>query len=77
MRITRPSLNPPTLNPNWSESTTQPAKSIAGNVSHTFGPTLQWDTTAGFSMFSQNLIYSTNGKNDINEQHSAHQWLSH
>jgi len=34
-------------------------------VSHTFGPTLQWDTTAGFSMFSQNLIYSTNGKNDI------------
>jgi hypothetical protein len=61
----RPSLNPPTLNPNWSESTTQPAKSIAGNVSHTFSPTLQWDTTAGFSMFSQNLIYSTNGKNDI------------
>ena len=61
----RASLSPGNINPNWSQSTTQPAKSIAVNVSHTFSPTLQWDTTAGFSMFSQNLIYSTNGKYDI------------
>ena len=61
----RAALYPPSLNPNWSQSTTQPAKSIAANISHTFNPTLQWDTTVGFSMFSQNLIYSTNGKNDI------------
>lgn len=61
----RPALTPPNLNPNWSVSTTQPAKSIAGNLSHTFSPTLQWNTTVGFSQFSQNLIYSTNGKNDI------------
>lgn len=61
----RPLLSTPSINPNWGESTTQPAKSIAGNLSHTFSPSLQWDLTAGFSMFSQNLIYSTNGKNDI------------
>jgi hypothetical protein len=61
----RPSLQPGNLNPSWSESTTQPTKSLAGNVSHIFSPTFIWDTTAGFSWFSQNLIYSTNGKNDI------------
>jgi hypothetical protein len=61
----RSNLAPGNLNPNWSQSTKQPTKSIAGNLSHTFSPTFLWDTTVGFSQFSQDLIYSTNGKNDI------------
>lgn len=61
----RAAHTPGNLNPNWSTSTTQPAKSIAGNISHTFSPTLQWDNTVGFSQFAQHVTYTTQGKDDI------------
>lgn len=59
------SINPPNLNPNWSVSTTQPVKSIAGNVTHSFTPSLLWNATIGYSKFAQKLLYSTNFHNDI------------
>lgn len=59
------SLNPPSLNPNWSTTTTQPTKSIATNFTHSFGPRLIWNTTFGFSKFAQRVLYSTNHHDDI------------
>jgi len=62
----RPSLTPPTLNPNWSEST-----DTAGEVGlpemcriHSV-PHCNGIPQPGFSMFSQNLITAPTAKNDI------------